>query len=320
MGPGIRQADAKVRQYGRIPETDRFIRFSQYRHGGGIIGNVPAHRIEVLKSTIPYIDRVTNRQAAARGTDPETIEEIEFDALRTLRTQERLVTVTDYENFVRKDSDVLRAQCYVPGLLNKQATPGVIDIVVVPKEAKAAAEESDLTKLKLNTELSRAIHKELRKRSLLTAALQVRSARYIGVKVTAKIVPKRLGQETQLQEQVLTKLRNFINPTKISEKRIHLDEAMGSDWEGWPFGRNLHEAEIYSLLMRTEGVKFIPSLKVEQRPVVPKNEPPPGDVQAQAEIDQLLEPVEGQLLRVPSDGLLCSLNHHIEVVGEDEVD
>lgn len=320
LGPGIRQADAKVKQYGRIPETDRLIRFSQYRHGGGIIGNVPAHRVEVLKSTIPYIDRVTNREPAAGGTDSETLEEAKFDALRTLRTQERLVTVADYEDFVRQRPEVLRAQCQVPGHSNRQATPGAIDIVIVPKEAEIAVKLSDLTKLKLQPEISQQIHKDLKTRSLLTTALQIRSAQYLGVKVTAKIVAQRPEQKTQLKERVLTRLRNFINPTQISDKREYLDEAMGSNWEGWPFGRNLHEAEIFSLLMRTQGVKFVPSLKLEKRQILPDGEPSPSKEQDQAKMDQNLQLVAGQLLEVRSDELLCSLNHQIEVVAEDELD
>ena len=75
FGPCIRQGDGAMRQYGRVPEANRMVRFTQYRHGGGIIGNMPAGRIEVLKSAIPYIDRVTNMVRAEGGRDAETLEE-----------------------------------------------------------------------------------------------------------------------------------------------------------------------------------------------------------------------------------------------------
>jgi predicted phage baseplate assembly protein len=91
-----------VRQYGRIPPAGHAIRFSQYRHGGGVAGNVPAGKINVLKSAIPYIDQVTNLRRAAGGRDQETLDEAKFRAQRELRAQLRAVTPDDYEDLAKK--------------------------------------------------------------------------------------------------------------------------------------------------------------------------------------------------------------------------
>jgi predicted phage baseplate assembly protein len=91
FGPAIRQPDGSVRQYGRVPEAGRQIGFTQYRHGGGVAGNVPAGRIQMLKSAVPYIDSVTNLRRAEGGRDQETLDEAKLRARREVRAQQRAV-------------------------------------------------------------------------------------------------------------------------------------------------------------------------------------------------------------------------------------
>jgi predicted phage baseplate assembly protein len=67
FGPRIRQPDGTIREYGAIPSAGNRIRFSRYRYGGGVIGNVPTGKLQILRTAIPYIDRVTNLVAA--GSD-----------------------------------------------------------------------------------------------------------------------------------------------------------------------------------------------------------------------------------------------------------
>ena len=49
FGPGVRQPDGASKQYGRIPELGRRVHITQYRHGGGAVGNVPARQIQVMR-------------------------------------------------------------------------------------------------------------------------------------------------------------------------------------------------------------------------------------------------------------------------------
>ncbi|RPI82097.1 MAG: putative baseplate assembly protein, partial [Chloroflexi bacterium] len=64
FGPGVRQPDGSICQYGRVPEAGRKVRLTQYRYGGGVAGNVPAGKIQVMRSAVPYIDKVTNFKRA----------------------------------------------------------------------------------------------------------------------------------------------------------------------------------------------------------------------------------------------------------------
>ena len=95
FGPTIRQPDGTVCQYGRAPEAGRRIRFSQYRHGGGVVGNVPEGKIQVLKSAVPYVDRVINLRRAEGGRNQESLDEAKSRVARELRTQQRAVTAED---------------------------------------------------------------------------------------------------------------------------------------------------------------------------------------------------------------------------------
>ncbi|NJK65787.1 MAG: baseplate protein J [Microcoleus sp. SU_5_3] len=57
-------------KYGLIPPQIRNnIRMARYKTDGGAKGNKPAETINQLKTTIPFIDRVTNLEAAAGGSD-----------------------------------------------------------------------------------------------------------------------------------------------------------------------------------------------------------------------------------------------------------
>jgi len=55
FGPAVRQPDGTVRQYGRVPEVGREIRFTRYRYGGGVAGNVPANSLQGLTTSLAYI-------------------------------------------------------------------------------------------------------------------------------------------------------------------------------------------------------------------------------------------------------------------------
>ncbi|NJS42019.1 hypothetical protein HC766_07150 [Candidatus Gracilibacteria bacterium] len=57
-------------KYGLIPPQIRNnIRMARYKTDGGAKGNKPAEIINQLKTTIPFIDRVTNLEAAGGGSD-----------------------------------------------------------------------------------------------------------------------------------------------------------------------------------------------------------------------------------------------------------
>ncbi|SCK51028.1 putative baseplate assembly protein [Streptomyces sp. SceaMP-e96] len=72
FGPSVRQPDGSVRQFGAVPAKGSVIRAAHYRTGGGRSGNVARGAIQALRSSIPYVARVENREAARGGVDGPT--------------------------------------------------------------------------------------------------------------------------------------------------------------------------------------------------------------------------------------------------------
>ncbi|MCB9076087.1 MAG: putative baseplate assembly protein [Anaerolineaceae bacterium] len=318
FGPGIRHRTGEVVQYGRIPPANRTIRFNRYRYGGGVVGNVPANKLQILKSTIPYIDRVTNLTQATGGRDPEGLDEVKIRAKRELRAQRRAVTAEDYEDLAKTTTHrIARVKCNVPQAGGSRLTPGMVEILIVP-DVVDALKVGELSQLQVSKTLAEGVKNYLDDYRLLTTILRVREPNYIGVKVHAEVVPAQFSRPETIKLRVIERLRQFINCLSLSENREQFDELMTPNWEGWPFGRNLYVAEIYSLIQRVPGVKHVLDVQLWQRPVVPAEEPLPDTEQAVQRNEEQLVPVEKKALHVSPDALLCSLNHQVTIVELDD--
>lgn len=314
FGPAIRQRDGTVLQYGRVPEAGRQVTFSQYRHGGGVAGNVPSGRIQVLRTAVPYIDSVTNLSRAEGGRDPEDLEEAKQRARRELRAQQRAVTADDYEGLAKGASRAIaRVKCATPGKGARALPPGVVELLIVPA-AFDALKLGDLSKLFLEPELARAIEVHLERFRLLTTTLRIREPRYIGIQVAAEVVPSDYEAPEVVQARVQAALRRFVSPLALEATGAVASDAMAADWEGWPFGRDLFVSEVYSLIQKVPGVKHVLDVKLLQRPVVPGREGrQPGETDDERSSDAQLSPVDSRRLSVPDDTLLCSLDHEIRI-------
>jgi predicted phage baseplate assembly protein len=315
FGPAIRQPDGAVRQYGRVPEADRLIRISRYRHGGGIAGNVPIGKVQVLKTTIPYIAEVSNLKRAEGGRDPESLDELKQRARREVRAQQRAVTAEDYEVLAKGASrSIARVKCVTPSK-NSNLPPGMIELLVVPA-AFDALRHDDRSKLYLSPDMMKAIDTHLDQYRLLTTTIRVREPKYIGVKTMAEIVLTDYAQPEIVRARAIEALRNFISPLAIGDA----GDLASLDWEGWPFGRDLFVSEVYSLIQRVPGVKHVLDVKLSQRPVNPGKEVPiagddEGEAQAQPQVkvELPLTPIEQRRFAVDDDTLLCSLEHEIKI-------
>jgi len=316
FGPSVRQADGTVRQYGRVPETGRAIRFTRYRHGGGARGNVPAGNLQILRTSPAYVDHVTNLRRAEGGRDQESLEEAKLRARRELRAQQRAVTAEDFENLARRATRaVARVKCRAPGPVGGTLPPGMIELLVVPA-AFEAVRAGDLARLALDVSLREELITYLDRYRLLTTTLRVRAPRYLGVSVTAELVPGEYSHPETVQARVMERLRQFITPLALGDEEA-FSEMTGHAWEGWPFGRDLYVSELFSLIQQVPGVQHVLDVRIAHRPVVPVEERAPGAEptdEVEHEARAALEPLDGRLLAVPDDTVLCSLPHTIEVV------
>jgi len=109
-------------------------------------------------------------------------------------------------------------------------------------------------------------------------------------------------------------LQRFITPLALERPGEQPDDLLGPDWDGWPFGRSLFIAELFSLIQRVPGVKHVLDVHLAQRPVVPSQERrqfvEAGETTA---LEPALKPIDGRRLDVPADTVLVSLAHSVKL-------
>jgi predicted phage baseplate assembly protein len=293
FGPLIRQPSGEERQYGRIPPKERQIRFSTYRWGGGVIGNVGKETITILKSSIPYIASVTNFKAASGGRDGESMESAMMRAPQVLRNQTRAVTANDFEVLaVEASPAVARARCLAAGSQsNAQAIPpGVVRVLLVPKvedlEGPIPKDQLDI----LNS-VKAAVQAYLDERRLLAMRVEISAPEYQQIAVEANVRVKPSHNVESITLNIKKRLYQFINPV-----------VGGPLGRGWPFGRSLYSSDLLSLIQGTPDVEYIEEVKFFK-------------------VDWLSgqrQEIDGKL-KVPVNGLVCSAEHRVvvKVIEED---
>ncbi len=287
FGPSIRQPTGQELQYGRIPPNDRRIRFSSYRSGGGIIGNVGEGTITVLKSSIPYVDSVNNFEGAHSGTDAEALEAAKLRAPKVLRTNIRAVTNDDFERLALEASPRLaRAKCISPGDNTdpQSPPPGTIRLLLIPLVLDGEG-YIPLEQLAVPRQVRDEVMSYLDERRLLATRLEIASTQYVPVAVSAQVKAKRGHSHQKVTAEVEKRLYQYINPVRG-----------GEDGQGWPFGRGLSLSEVYAALQGTPRVDYIEEVKIF--PVDP-------DTGQRREATTMIA--------VPPYGVLCSHEHEVAV-------
>lgn len=253
FGPALRQPDGSARSYGAIPARGAQIRFSAYRYGGGVAGNVRSGTLSVVKTSIPYVDRVTNHHDAIGGIDAETIEAAQVRAPQILRSRGRAVTPEDYEALASvADSRVHRARCVQPEAAAAASGPlaGQIYLLLVPKVFQP---EGPITpdQLKIDDDLRESVDRYLQNYRLLSVRLDIREPEYAWVGVEISVRASANADPERVRSDVEQTLYRFLNPV-----------IGGPSGMGWPFGRDLYPSDVYSCLQPVRGIEFIESLQL----------------------------------------------------------
>lgn len=286
FGPTIRQQDGAERPFGAVPEKGSHIRMARYRVGGGTAGNVGANTLTVLKSSIPYVARVTNRIAAVGGLDPETMDAARMRAPAALRSQNRAVTAGDYEFLALQASRrVARAKCIqARSEARGSATPpGTVEVLIVP--LLPAGHQRTLQALQPPPEMLEEVRTYLDERRLLGTQLVVDGPGYLGVIVEATIVAERQANAEQVRERVLRRITEHLDPLNG-----------GPDGGGWPFGRDLYLSEMQSVVQAVPGVEYAQDVTIYQ-----------------VDIQTGQSRAAGQKITLAEDILLLSYDHIVTV-------
>jgi predicted phage baseplate assembly protein len=237
---------------GRIPVANprrrANIRALEYRVGGGLRGNVGAGAIVVLQTSVDGIDQagVTNLQAAGGGSDEETLAAASARAPHTLKSRDRAVTASDYEELalrlVARAKALPLSHPQFPGV----EVPGVVSVLVVPavdtaKNPAPTPSEGTL----------RAVCALLEERRTVTTELYVVGPRYREVTVTAELVADDDADLGVVKQAVSAAVSGYFDPL-----------AGGEDGTGWPFGGSIFYSRLYRRLL-IDGVNRIVSLTLE---------------------------------------------------------
>lgn len=237
---------------GMIPPAGN-IRMANYKTGGGAAGNRPVGSITELKTTVPYIDKVTNHIAASGGADAETNDSLLDRMPRAIRHGNRAVTFEDFEDLAMLASpETARAKCdqvmrtlVKPDKSEKQVFDR-LKLIVVPRSTSAQPEPS--------LELKRRVLEFIDARKNPMVNVEVVKPSYVEVTVTVTICPASLEIASDLRLRVTEHLTRFLHPL-----------AGGFERTGWDFGRQPHESDLYFLIEGIPGVDHIIALEMTPR-------------------------------------------------------
>lgn len=257
--PALREPDGTLRLCGAVPPKGAQVRVARYRTGGGPAGNVARGAISVLRSSVPYVARVTNREAARGGVAGETVENAKLRAPQALRTQERAVTAEDYEIIGRRAAPSVRRVRCLPAAdavggadaVDGAGGAGAVRVLVVPD---AVADEGDdrlrFEQLIPSDQVLEAITAALDERRLIGTRLVVEPPVYQGVTVVARLAAAP-GDTDRVREAALAALFRHLNP-------LH----GGPDGTGWPFGRPVQYGEVFGVLQRATGDALVEEIRL----------------------------------------------------------
>jgi hypothetical protein len=179
--------------------------------------------INVLKTSIPYVSRIENRQPAIGGVDGESVDSAKVRAPILLRTRGRAVTTEDFEQLAREAApEVARVRCMLTGEGTPQAA---VRVLIVP-----AAPETELGELRFEDLVPDD-------RTLAQVASYLDERRVLGTRVIV---------EPPMYQGVTAALYGYFHPLRG-----------GPDGTGWPFGRPVQAGEIYAVLQRVRGVELV---------------------------------------------------------------
>jgi predicted phage baseplate assembly protein len=244
LGPAVREADGSMRHYGAVPERGSILRLSHYRTGGGRRGNVARGTLRVLRTTIPYVASVENAARARGGVDGETVENARIRGPLALRTGDRAVTLEDYERLARAAApETARVRC-VPA--EGSAGAGAVRLLVVPAAAPDPSGRIRFDQLVPSDDSVERISRYLDERRVVGARVVVEPPVYQGITIVARLRGRPRFGATALKNAALDALYRHFSPLEG-----------GSDGGGWPFGRPVLLAEVYSVLQGVRGVELV---------------------------------------------------------------
>ena len=239
-----------------IPQSGNIVALS-YVWGGGSSGNVAVGAVTVLNSAAPGVAAAVNYVAATGGSDTETQAQAQTRASKLLSSRSRAVSADDFAWYAAQTPGVNVARTQIvprrrplgstqpssAGLADSD-TPGVVTVIVVPQ---VGGPEPTPSASFLN-----AVSQSLDSRRLVTTEVYVAPPQYARLHNVKATVAGRPGYtRAQLQAAVSAQLAGYLHVLS------------GGDGGGFPFGGELHMADLVSRIYQVAGVARVDSLTAD---------------------------------------------------------
>ncbi|MEF8827471.1 MAG: putative baseplate assembly protein [Haloarcula sp.] len=233
---------------GMIPPRGRDNVRASYRTGGGDAGNVTVGAITGAKSSLPYVDAVSNPAPGAGGAAAESTAAVLDRAPRTLRDRGRAVTPADFERIASDASRRLaRVRCIEGMNRMGDSEPGWVTLLIVPDDQRPKPVPS----VGLKRDVEDAVAARAPAALVAQDRLVVRGPSYVGASVDATLVAGDVRSISALEERVDEELVAFFHPL-----------TGGPESEGWAFGELPTLSALFALIEGIEGVDHVSSLSI----------------------------------------------------------
>ena len=238
---------------GKIPPVGQNnIKALVYRTHSGSAGNVASGAITAVRNPsgdLAKIKTASNPEAAAGGSDAETVAEVQVRGPQALKHRQRAVTIEDYVWLAREASgEVAQAWCLPTRNAIGLPEPGWVTVVVLPEGAEAKPIPSPA--------LRRTVQSYLEAHALvnLGAAGQIRveAPEYIEAVVLARVVPVEPEEADEVELAILGRLEAFLHPLTGGPSRT-----------GWELGRDVYLSEICAEIEAVAGVDHVAGVQLQ---------------------------------------------------------
>lgn len=235
---------------GAVPPIGRNnIRLVSVRYHDGKRGNVGEGAVSVVRNPagdLVAVKKVVNVEAAAGGSDVESLEDIRRRGPQRLKHRERAVTLEDYEWIAREaGSEVKQVKCFpVTDALGKRKA-GHVTVVITP--------ESTARKPVPGPALIRKVRTHIENHALTNLPadrnIHVKGPSYVECSVNVTVTPVYPEQSDQVELAILKRLESFLHPL-----------TGGPERNGWDLGRDVYLSEVSAEIEQVEGVDHVSAL------------------------------------------------------------
>jgi Baseplate J-like protein len=272
-------------KFGLKPEDDSLIK-AEYRVGNGSVGNVGKDTL--IRFNLPQnqsalveqvIERVKNPLPATGGIDIESIDDAKIDGPKSLKSQQRAVTLKDYEHLVKREfqNEITNARA-------RFVYTGSWDTIFVSVKLKGDRKNSSA--IVDGSDLFDRIRKYLERIKMIGYEVQIEKAKYVPIEIRITVYLQKYLDSQTVRDRIRNSLTNADKIIDGTKGLFHPDN--------FTFGDPVYASKIYEVLKKTPEVKYgiittfrrrSNSETVNSRDVVESSSSPPHHLSSEINVD-----------------------------------